>query len=220
MGLVTTDAPPAPVRDGRRRPASGTVFVLVCAALAVAYVAFLVVGSPVLLERTLANAPPPAPQQVAAGSVDGAAWTAEAYDAAEGLRVVGADGVEPIVDPEPCMRLVLDGTAHALCVERRGTSIRDVAATSAAGGSLLVYGVVAPEVTAVEVRDAAGGSVHAEPTYVDFGFPLGFFVATLDGSSPVTAVRATDRDSAVRATATCAQSAAPLADCAVTEGDY
>lgn len=193
---------------------------LACAAFCTAFVVFLVVGSPVLLDRTLSNAPPPAPQEVGSGTIAGAAWTAEAFDAAEGMRVVGPDGVEPIVDPEPCMRVTVDGAASVLCVERRGTSIRDAAAAVVTEGPMLVHAVVAPEVTAVEVRMADGAFARAEPVYVDFGFPLGFVVLPVDPNVAVTELVATDRDGAVRATAVCSPTKVPLGDCTITEGTY
>lgn len=190
---------------------------MVCAVLALAFVLFLIFVSPVLLERTLSVAPPPAPQVVASGELDGRTWSVTALDRNAGET--SADG-HP-VEEEPCSVVDLgESTSSRLCVLRRGESLRGVEAVVDASGRAVVHGIVSPQVTDVELRTAGGEVLRATPSYVDFGFPLGFFALEVDAATAITAVRALDGDGVERATASCASGATPLAGCSVTEGDY
>jgi hypothetical protein len=226
---VTADAPPPPAssdaasvpEDGGRRWSSGTAFVIACGIAVVAFVLFLVFGSPVLLERTLALAPPPAPQVVASGEVDGRGWSVTALDGTAHQRGVDARGVEAVVEPEPCLSVDLgDGSAPVEhCGERRGGSIRTLEVVRDVSGRALVSGIVAPEVSTVTLAVEGGGALETAPTYVDFGFPLGFFVVEVDSGTIITGAEALDRDGHVRSSAACTGSA-PFDACATTEGDY
>jgi hypothetical protein len=223
-GRVTTSPDPAAPSDSAEpggRVASGTVFVTICAVLAVGFVLFLVFGSPVLLDRTLALAPPPAPQVVASGELDGRTWSATAYDGTADQRGVDDRGVEAVVEPEPCLAIDLGGggTADETCVLRRGGSIRTLDAVVDDSGRALVSGIVAPEVVTVALELGDGGVLEATPTYVDFGFPLGFFVVEVDAATAITGAEAVGRQGEVRSTAVC-EGAAPFASCEATEGDY
>jgi hypothetical protein len=215
-----TATPPQPPADADGpRLASGTIFVIASAALAVGFVLFIIFVSPVLLERTQRLAPPPAPQTVASGELDGRTWSVEAYDATEGLRVPDADGIEPVIEPEPCARLDLgDGAAvHELCVERRGGSIRGLEAVVDPSCRALILGIVAPQVSEVTLLAEDGPAVVLTPAYVDFGFPLGFLVAEVDAATPYVAVIASDRDGEERARAECATDELPFSTCDATE---
>jgi hypothetical protein len=199
---------------------SGTLFVLVCAILAVGFVLFLIFASPLLLERTQRLAPPPAPQVVATGELAGRVWTVEARDATADLE--GGDGAvaEVIVEPEPCARVDLgDGaTVRELCVERRGGSFRALEAVVDPSGRAIIFGIVAPQVTEVELVAADGAPLTLTPVYVDFGFPLGFVAIEVDaGASYPTAV-ARDREGVDRARAVCEADPAPLGECTFVDG--
>jgi hypothetical protein len=204
-----------------RRLASGTVFVLVCGALAVAFVLFLIFVSPILLERTLALAPPPAPQVIASGELAGRTWTATAIDGTADQRGVDAQGVEAVVETEPCLVVDLgDGSAPVEhCVERRGGSIRELSAVVDASGRALVLGIVAPEVRTLQLTAADGRQLELAPSYVDFGFPLGFVVAEVDGRAALVGAEALDRDGVERAVATCTGEQLPLSGCENVERD-
>ena len=194
----------------RRRPASGTVFVVACLTFLAAFVAVLVFVSPTLLERTLAAAPPKAPSVVASGQLEGRAWTAEAVDGTAGLS-------GPVVEPEPCLRVELTGTSGGtLCVQRTGGSLRGLQAVSSPDGGAIVYGVVGARVAAVELQ-VGDGPLVVEPSYVDFGFPLGFFAAELEAGAAVEGARALDRDGEVRAFASCSTRLPTLSSCTSTE---
>ncbi len=194
----------------RRRPSSGTVFVLACVAFLTAFVAFLVFVSPTLLERTLASAPPKAPQVVASGELDGRAWTAAAIDASAGET-------GPVVEPEPCLQVDLDGTdGGRLCVQRTGGSLRGLQALAAPDGGAVVYGVVGARIASVELLTGEEPLV-VEPSYVDFGFPLGFFAAEVDEGAVVAGARALDRDGALKASATCSTRLPTLSSCSTRE---
>lgn len=219
---TSTAPPPPPTRDDGPRMSSGTIFVVVCATLAVGFVLFLVFVSPTLLERTQRLAPPPAPQTIASGELDGRAWSVEAYDATEGLRVPDADGVEPVLETEPCARLDLgDGAAvHELCVERRGGSIRGLQAVVDDSGRAIVFGIVAPQVSELQLLSADGETLTATPSYVDFGFPLGFVVLEVDAQTPYVSAVASTRTGVERARAVCETDVLPFGECTFTEGDY
>jgi hypothetical protein len=212
VGVTTATAPqtePPPSR--RRRPATGTIFVLACAAFCVGLVLFLIFVSPILLERTLAQAPPPAPHVVASGTVGGAPWSAEAHDASADLRGVDERGFERIVEPEPCLRLTIDGEEAAeVCTTRLGGPLRAVALHETSDGTTFLLGITAPVIR--EVRLDGSGTVA--PGYVDFGFPLGFVAAPVDG--PVAGVTAVDADGEARSRAACPAPEEPgLAECTI-----
>jgi hypothetical protein len=202
-----------------RRGVSGTTFVVVCAALAVAFVLFLVFASPSLLDRTLASAPPPAPQAV--GSGQSTTWSATAFDASAGPPQIDERGAEAIVEPEPCLRIEAAGELIAeTCVARRGGSLRAVGgAMVGTDGTAVVHGIVAPAVSSVELIPASGAPLRVTPTYVDFGFPLGFFTVELEPHTEVTAVRVLDADGVSRGQAECATRPLPLGECAISETD-
>jgi hypothetical protein len=216
--LPTDIDAPAP---RKRRGVSGTTFVIACAVFAVAFVLFLVFVSPLLLDRTLSLAPPPAPQPVGSGQTGGQTWSATAFDRNEGVAELDERGVEPVEEPEPCLRVDVAGEpAGETCVLRRGGALRTVeAAVVAADGTALVYGVVAPTVTVVELAPAEGDPLRVTPSYVDFGFPLGFFVVEVEPGTAITEIRAVDRDGSLRGTATCTTQPSPLGECTITEAD-
>jgi hypothetical protein len=214
MGAVATSIPSAPARS---RPTSGTIFVLACVTAAVAFVAFLVFVSPRLLDWTRASAPPAAPQVVASGEIAGRPWSAQAVDATAGQRVVGSDGIEPVVEPEPCLRVEMTraGTGQ-LCVQRLGGTLRGMQVLASPDGAAVLYGVVAARVAEV-VLESSAGEVIVEPSYVDFGFPLGFFAVPVDAGTSVRGARALDADGAVQATTTCSTALPTLRSCRTSE---
>lgn len=213
---------PSPDDPTNGRAVSGTVFVVICAALALAFVLFLIFGSPLLLERTQALAPPPAPQTIASGQVDGATWSAIAYDGSVHLRGVDEQGVEAVVEEEPCLQVTVEtGAVGEICVRRRGGSIRDLGSVAIGqGGQALVLGIVAPTVTSVTLDLEDGADLEVTPSYVDYGFPLGFFAVEVDHDARITAARAVDRDGVERGTAACEPADEPVGECTMTEGDY
>jgi hypothetical protein len=228
---LAPDQPPADDHDNRGRVTSGTAFVVVCASLALIFVLFLIFGSPLLLERTRAQAPPPAPQTIASGQVDGRTWSAVAYDGTAHLRGVDEQGIEAVVEEEPCLQVSVESEeAGEICVLRRGGSIRDLgSAAITADGRAVILGIVAPTVTSVTLSLADGSDLDVTPSYVDYGFPLGFFAVDVDAGTQVTGAQAVDRDGAIRATAACegddapgddGAPAGPVGDCTITEGDY
>jgi hypothetical protein len=164
------------------RTFSGTTFVVLTALAVVAFVAFLVFVSPVLLERTLARVPPPAPHTVAAGP----GWEATATQLDEDTA---------------CLELRVDGTDLEQCVGPRGGPLR-YAGASPAGDTHVVYGIVDPRTAEVVLERGAEYAV-LEVVYVDFGFPLGFFAAELDGGDGVDRIIARDGDGHPRGDAVC-----------------
>lgn len=168
-------SPASSAGRSRGRSFSGTAFVVACALAAVAFVAFLVLVSPVLLARTQAAAPPPAPQQVGAGQQ----WTATAVEA----------------DPdEACLELRGRRAEPArLCTGPRGEAVR-AAGVVRAGPARVAYGIVDARTTTVRLDFGPAGSARAAPAYVDFGFPLGFFAVELPAGADLAGVEALDRD--------------------------
>jgi hypothetical protein len=213
---TSTAPPPSPPTDDAPRGRSGTAFVIICAALAVGFVLFIIFVSPILLERTQRLAPPPAPQVVASGELPSGLWSAEAHDASEPLRGVDDRGFERIVEPEPCLRFTVDGAeAVEVCTTRRGESIRGLDTLVDGDLGAVAYGIVAPEVSELRLRRADGEELVVTPSYVDFGFPLGFFALEVDAEQRITTVVATDRDGQERARAVCQEP--PLRGCTATE---
>lgn len=201
MTTATTPTAPAQPPEPRGRAISGRAFVVACVLAAVAFVAFLVFVSPILLDRTRAAAPPPAPQEVASGEIAGQRWTATAVEAAP---------------EEPCLAVEAGAASARACTEPRGPSLRAVERLDA-GGVPLVYGIVDARTTAVRLELSGGGTVEVEPAYVDFGFPLGFFAIPLPSGGRLEAVEALDRDGELRDRAACADGAADL-DCTPAPG--
>ena len=185
MSVTTPPSSPAPDVPGKAR--SGRAFIIGCIIFLVAFVIFLVAGSPRLLDWTLAQAPPPAPQQVASGTLGDQDWTATAVEGDE--------------DEVPCLALVLGGTTERFCGQEqaRGAGVH-VAEMRTAGDETLLAVLASPRLTTFEV-DHAEGSVTFEPDYVDFGFPVGYVVTDV----PAQDVTITARDSGdeVGSTVTC-----------------
>lgn len=169
-----------------RRPSSGTVFVLACLAGCAALVAVFVFVSPRLLQATLAQAPDRPPVEVAAGEIDGTAWSVTA--------------VEPD-DDRPCARVEVGGeAAQTLCGDADGPSnLRSLDAVEV-GDRALVAAIVDPH--SVEVRFGHGDTATpADVVYADFGFPLGFAAAAV--TEAVDAVTLYGDDGEARGRADC-----------------
>ncbi|MGI8874399.1 MAG: hypothetical protein ACR2KP_08745 [Egibacteraceae bacterium] len=164
---------------------SGTRFVVACTLGLVAFVVFLAVVSPRLLERTQAAAPPPAPQRVGAGTVGGQAWVATAVERDE---------------EEPCLRVALGEATGDVCGQRQGGGVLQAVTVRQAGEAALLTGVMTASVGTLEV-EVGSNREAVRPVYVDFGFPAAFVAAEI----PAGQVRliARDRDDEVIATGAC-----------------
>ena len=173
-------APTEPPATHGTRSVSGRTFVVSTVVAMVLFVALLLLGSPVLLERTLERVPPPAPHVVG----EGAGWQAVATQQDEDTA---------------CIEVTVDSRVSEDCTGVRGMPLRLVDTTDDA---TLLYGIVDARTTQVAVELAGGSARSAEVTHVDFGFPLGFFVLEADATS-VTRVVANDRDDTPRAEARC-----------------
>jgi hypothetical protein len=189
--MPATATPGARNRSAAEAPArSGTRFVLACVLGLLAFIVFLVIASPRLLERTQAAAPPPAPQQVGAGTIGGQAWVATALERAE---------------EEPCLRVTLAETTDDVCGQRQGGGVLQTVTVRRAGDEALLTGVMSASVGTLEVEtlqvEAGGGRQAARPSYVDFGFPAAFVAVEV----PAGQVRLTarDRDGRIIATGRC-----------------
>lgn len=178
MGGMTSDA---------RGTVSGTRFIIVGAVSAVAFVLFLVLVSPTLLERTQALAPPPAPHEIATGEIGDRPWTATATRAEQDT---------------PCLRLELGADTTELCGTRRGAGVlQRVRLVDAGGGDALLMAVMTSDVGTLRVTPSDQETRTLAPVFVDYGYPAGFLAVALPGAAlEITAV---DRDGAVIATATC-----------------
>lgn len=196
MGDMTTTtprtAPSAEPPPGRTF--SGRGFVLACALGLSAFVAFLVFVSPVLLARTQAAAPPPAPHEVATGVVAGQPWTATAIER-------GTD--------EPCLEVVAGSTTTRVCTEPRGASLR-AAEVVDVSGTVVLHGIVDARTTTVRLHFEDRDPVDLMPGYVDFGFPLGFFATALPHGATPTEVEALDGDGDRRGVVNCSGEGAGL----------
>lgn len=154
----------APSEAGPAGPRSGQTFVLVCIALCAAFVLVLVFVSPRLLEATRAQAPDPPPVEIASGVIDGKPWTATAVESE---------------DERPCVDVVVGGTrALRVCGAERGPSNVRALDGLAFGDTVLVATVVDAHSTTVAI-DHADGTTRVDVAYADYGFPLGFAVATV-----------------------------------------
>lgn len=174
-------APPDPAP-----PRSGRVFVIGCIVLCVALVLALVFVSPRLLDATLAQAPDPAPVEIASGVVDGREWTATA--------------VEPETE-HPCVDVVVDDTlALRVCGNQNGPSSVRALDGLAFGDTALVATIVDPRSTTVAIEHA-DGTDRVDVVYADYGFPLGFAVTTVP--APVAEVAPYGEDGRRRGRADC-----------------
>ncbi len=190
-------APPDDPHTSRSFP--GTQFVILVVLAMALFVTFLVVGSPVLLERTLERVPPAAPHTVA----EAADWEAVATQADEDTA---------------CIDLTVGGETTQDCTGVRGGSIRILDARPAPAGGWVAYGIVDARTTEVAIAIAEGGPLGIEVVHVDFGFPLGFFATELRPGVAVEGVVARDRDGDPRAEARC--SGEPTAGaCRITDVD-
>jgi hypothetical protein len=186
MTADLTEAPPAD--RSPRRTFSGTAFVIACVLAVFAFVAFLVYVSPILLARTLESAPPPAPAVVADGLAGGERWTATAIE---------------LAPEEPCLEVAAGSVSSVVCTQPRGGAVRAVEGLVVGPESVVLHGIVDPRTTAVRLSFAGAPAVDVEPSYVDFGFPLGFFALELPPGARLTGVVALDRDGDVRGTMPC-----------------
>lgn len=180
----TSEQSPAPTDPAP--PRSGRAFVIGCIVLCAALVLALVFISPRLLDATLAQAPDPAPVEIASGVVDGKAWTATA--------------VEPEAE-HPCVDVVVDDTlALRVCGNQNGpSSVRALDGLSF-GDTALVATIVDPRSTTVAIEHAEGTD-RVDVAYADYGFPLGFAVTTVP--APVAEVAPYGDDGQRRGRADC-----------------
>jgi hypothetical protein len=175
------------------RAFSGTRFVVLALIAMALFVTFLIVGSPVLLERTLERVPPPAPQTIETS----ADWRATATQADEDTA---------------CLEVRAGGATTEDCVGPRGAPLRLVDARPLGeGAGHVAYGIVDPRTAEVALELADGGPIVLEVIYVDFGFPLGFFATELRPDTAVERIVARDGDGEPRAEAVCG-GGPPVAD--------
>lgn len=188
-----------PPTDDAPRTFSGTWFVVLVLLGVALFVTFLLVGSPVLLERTLEQVPPAAPHTVQQG--DG--WEAVATQADEDTACLEVRAADALTED---------------CVGVRGLPLRLLDARPLEeGGAVLAYGIVDARTTRVALELAEGGPIVLEVVHVDFGFPLGFYATELRAGTTVERVVARDGDGEPRADAACAGESPTSAACAIRD---
>jgi hypothetical protein len=193
--MVPMAAPPP--TEPATRGVAGTRFVVLAVIAMALFVTFILVGSPVLLERTLERVPPPAPHAVEAGE----GWEAIATQADEDTA---------------CLEVRVGAGVSTDCVGPRGLPLRLVDARPLDDGHV-VYGIVDPRTSAVTLELREGGPIVVDVSYVDFGFPLGFFATELRPDTVVEGLVARDEGGEARAAAVCGTSPPTASGCAVED---
>jgi hypothetical protein len=189
--------PAPPPVETQTRGFPGARFVVLAVLAMALFVTFVLVGSPVLLERTLERVPPSAPHTIETGS----GWRATATQADEDTA---------------CLEVRVGAGASTDCVGPRGLPLRLVGARPLAEGHV-AYGIVDPRTTAVALELGEGGPVVVDVVYVDFGFPLGFFATELRPGAVVERIVARDGDGSPRGAAACSGGVPTAAACALED---